>query len=72
MAQVFQMADGRFYNPSSGQSGSSYESVGGQEGGSYLTGTVGEATRVNITNKQEPVTNPYAFMTLDAHFVFIK
>lgn len=72
MAQIFQMADCRYYNPSSGQSGSSYSSVGGQPGGSYLTGTSGEATRVNVageaepaTNPAEPVTNPYAFMTLD-------
>jgi hypothetical protein len=58
MAQVFQMADGRFYNPSSGQSGASHASVGGQPGGSYLTGTVGEATRVNVPRVNVPGATP--------------
>lgn len=45
MADILKMADGKFYG-ASGQTGDTYESVGGKAGGSYLEGTVGQANRV--------------------------
>ena len=45
---IFQMADGRFYNTSTRKSGSSFASVGGGAGGSYKTGTLGEASEVKV------------------------